>query len=364
MLLEHVEHVCAQGADPCSAEDRTRINRIVSRYIVRLINSGEFRREAKGLPDDLRRAVVRLKVGWLDASVVPQMLWRAVYQKVLSPQISFKLLHSRWEATQADIKLVVTSLTPSEVVATRKLARAIPTTTISDSDLNTIMGNLVEFAWRLIYIGVKMYGTSKTIKGLTFVLDNDPSLEPGDLVNDLLTSALNAIRRRDYIDNTLYLHNLAKRTMINEAANMAKLAAMQCRARVRKSEDGKGFHNRVLSLNVPLNADNPTTTMLEGLVADDIPQDEQTDMHSMIATLMIRLPKRMRRVVEITMGADDVEFDRWLVTVHGMDSSKINDDVRLAWYARQFMGVNKQELRHKASPILRPDKAVPASPVF
>ena len=202
-----------------------------------------------------------------------------------------------------------------------RLARAVRYETPTDLDLLPLIKQLQKFCRTIAYQKVR------------FLAQNDFGLSMDDLINELFEIGLLAMRTYDWNHNQLKLLNTVKRSVRNHCVRMIEFHTAQRRARLVQM--GPEFQSTTASLNQQLGDDR--TTLLD-LIADPCLVEEQVVDKQWLGNLLSRVPPKIQRIVSITLGGQDQEFETWLSHEKGHETEDLSDPA-LAQNACQFLGV-------------------------
>lgn len=234
---------------------------------------------------------------------------------------------SQREVFAADVRLLEDFLTIEDHHKLYLLARCNNGySTPTDIDLQPIIEKLRRYCWSLAYHKAR------------FISMNDVGIDLDDIAIELFEVGLRTMREFDSeYYNELKLLNTAKVGARHHCSRMIDYHTAQKRSRLVRVGDGE-YQTTTISLDHELQDNNRGATILDTIENGEEGSDETLHREQWLVDLVYATSDDISRVIEITLGVDDPEFESWLQDRTGKQSLEISDTM-IARYACEFVHV-------------------------
>jgi hypothetical protein len=172
---------------------------------------------------------------------------------------------------------------------------------------------------------------------MRFLARYDGSLTLEDLSNELFEAALVTLRNYDaeYSDSCK-IYNFARKGAENHCVRLLEYHTTQSRGRLIQIKNKTEFAATTISMDQQVGPDGSAT--LQDILADrSVDLSQGFAERQWLCRLLSRVPQNVGRVVKITLGEQDQEFESWLQR-NGIETHGLSDKA-LARKACQFLDV-------------------------
>lgn len=240
------------------------------------------------------------------------------------------LAKARRRQCAADVRLLEEFMPLDDHRKLYLLAQGAHYDTPTDVDLQPVIAKLQAFS------------TSLAKFKLRFIAKHDLGVSTDDLAIEIFEAGLRTLREFDSeFSNGEKLLNTAKVGARNHCHRLIDYYTTQKRSRVVqvRTVDGVEYRPTTVSLNQEIAMDGSSLT-LQDVIEDkgSVDQGRSADEQQWLGDLLRAVPAEVSRVVRITLGDHDPEFERWLEgrSKHPVHSMK---DATIARYACEFASV-------------------------
>lgn len=255
------------------------------------------------------------------------------------------LLKSHRRECASDVRLLEKYLPLVDHRMLHQLAKGTSYDTPTDVDLQPVIEKLQSFS------------TSLAKYKTRFIAKHDLGVSTDDLAIEIFEAGLRTLREFDSeFTQGDKLLNTAKVGARHHCSRVIDYYTTQKRSRVVqvRSADGVEYRPTTVSLNQEIAMDGSSLT-LQDVIEDDrnVDQSKSADEQQWLGDLLRTVPAEINRVVRITLGDSDPEFESWLEgrSKHPIHSMK---DATIARYACEFASVPIDTVRQ----VLRGDRVI------
>lgn len=233
-----------------------------------------------------------------------------------------------------DVRLLEDFLTLADHRQLHETARDAVYETPTDIDLQPVINKLRSFSFSLAKFKTR------------FIAKHDLGVSIDDMGIEIFEVGLRTIREFDSDwSNGEKLLNTAKVAARNHCSRLIDYYTTQKRSRVVQiqTEDGTEYRPTTVSINQEIAMDGSSLT-LQDVMEDDADSTQQSAEQQWLNGLLRTVPIEVSRVVKITLGGSDPEFETWLQgrSKHSIHSMK---DATIAKYACEFASVPMETVR-------------------
>lgn len=234
----------------------------------------------------------------------------------------------------ADVRLLEDFLTLDDHRRLHELADGSAYDTPTDVDLQPVIDKLRSFSFTLA-----KYKTR-------FIAKHDLGVAIDDMGIEIFEAGLRTIREFDSdFSNGEKLLNTAKVAARNHCSRLIDYYTTQMRSRVVqiKTADGVEYRPTTVSINQEIAMEGSSLT-LQDVIEDEVDSTQQSAEQKWLTDLLHAVPAGVSRVVKITLGGRDPEFETWLEgrSKHSIHKMK---DATIAKYACEFASVPMDAVR-------------------